>query len=200
MQKVGFVTSAVGNGSLEVWWNAATRKVWIAETGHLGKEEEKRTLSPDLPQWCRLYASTWRCEDDGPIVDTVACSLDAPSSRVTLTKLMIFDEAGRHGKAAPAQLLTDIYDCEWSDFACEHQVLHLEGAKEPAVVTTYAADMDSPENQALFLRSIQGAVARAEAAHAAGEEDWEDEFDDNDSEFGMPCPHSNNLALCTVCD
>jgi hypothetical protein len=101
---------------------------------------------------------------------------------------MIFDEAERHGKAAPEQLLTDIYDCEWSDFACEHQVIHMLGAEEPAVVTTYAADMRSPENQALFHRSIQRGIA-------AGEENWEDEFYDSGSTFGMPCPCINKL-LC----
>jgi hypothetical protein len=106
------------------------------------------------------------------------------------------------------------------------------GAEEPVVVTTFAADMGSPENQTLFrssiLRSIAAAEARiaaAEARMAEGEDtlealfhrsirrgvgveqlvaaeelDWEDEFDEMDSEFGVPCPHSNNLALCEVCD
>jgi hypothetical protein len=194
MQKVGFVMAA-NNGYLDVFWNSATRKVWIHERAPLSKFEQFESAAQEA-----YPEPLWYCEDDGPIVDTVARCIGAPSARVTLTNLMIFDEAERHGKAADAQLFTDIYNCEWSDFACEHQVLHMEGGEEPAVVTTYASSMRSPENQSLFLRSIQRGIAAAEARIAAGEEDWEDEFNDTDSEFGMPCPHSNNLALCEVCD
>jgi len=193
MQKVGFVTAA-NNGCLDVFWNSATRKVWIHERAPLKFEQFESAAQEAYPE------PQWHCEDDGPIVDTVARCIGAPATRVTLTNLMIFDEAERHGKAADARLDTEIYDCEWSDFACEHQVLHMLGAGEPNVVTTYAAEMRSPENQSLFLRSIQRGIAVAEARIAVGEEEWEDEFDDMDSEFGMPCPHSDNLALCKFCN
>ena len=188
MQSLGHITTW-NNGYLDVFWSPATRKVWIHERAPLSNFESAAQEAQPEPQWY--------CEDDGKIVDTVARSLGVSATRVTLTNLMIFDEAGRHGKAAPAHLLTDIYDCEWSDFACEHQVLHMDSAVIPTLITTYAKDMRSPENQALFLHSIERGIAAATAAHTAGKED---DFDDADSEFGMPCPHSDNLALCTVCD
>jgi len=113
MQKIGVVTSWLGGGFLEVWWNEATGKVWIYA---LGMTEQQKNVAP-----------TWHCEDDGLIVKTIGRHIGALcETEVILTNLMIFDESGRHGKKAPVQLLTDIYDCEWSDFACEHQVIHMQ--------------------------------------------------------------------------
>lgn len=121
MQSLGRIT-AWSNGCLDVFWNAATRKVWFHESIPLSNYE----------RWARAEAqeSDWHCEDDGKIVDTVARFLGVHyTEEVIFNNIMIFDEAGRHGKAADEQLLLDIYDCEWSDFACENQVLHFNARR-----------------------------------------------------------------------
>lgn len=56
----------------------------------------------------------WYAMKDGNIIESL-CSVE--------DQLMIFDQKMRHGKAYEAR---EIYDCEWSDFACEKQVLHFK--------------------------------------------------------------------------
>jgi len=241
MQSLGRIT-AWSSGCLDVFWNAATRKVWIHERAPLSKYEQSESAAQEAqpePQW--------HCEDDGKIVDTVARFLSVHhTEEIIFDQIMIFDEAGRHGKAADERLLLDIYDCEWSDFACENQVLHLnarclygvgpnkyrrlaevlsaekwypgrfpdyaeiarleaefrakalaEAEAESAVVITYPG---TQEHSDLLRSDIATYIKRYEQRVAAGEKDWEHEFDDDDPEFGMPCPHSDNLALCEMCN
>jgi len=56
----------------------------------------------------------WYAMNDGNIIESL-CSVE--------DQLMIFDQKMRHGKAYETR---EIYDCEWSDFACEKQVLHFK--------------------------------------------------------------------------
>lgn len=109
--------------TLDVFWSEETRKVvmnrrgnpsWYAlEDGNIIESidvfwgEEARTLAKKRgrnPTWFdRNLMDAWGLE-----IDTVA------------DQLMVFDQKMRHGKARDAW---EIYDCEWSDFACEKQVL-----------------------------------------------------------------------------
>jgi hypothetical protein len=63
-------------------------------------------------------------QDDGNIIEQVAMYLGCESYYLCADQIMVFDKAERHGKAADDKLFKDIYDCEWSDFACENLVIH----------------------------------------------------------------------------
>lgn len=113
--------------TLDVFWSEEPRKVvmnkrgspsWYAlEDGNIIDSiddfwhEEARTIAMERggkPTWYdrntrRNIMNSWGIE-----VNTVA------------DQLMVFDQKMRHGKAYEAW---EIYDCDWSDFACEKQVL-----------------------------------------------------------------------------
>jgi len=116
MQKVGLITA--WNGRLDVFWNSATRKVWIHEAAwSVPTDTAAQEPYPD---------PIWHCNDDGKIVDTVTTFFDT----ISIDQIMVFDQTERHGKAADERLMREIYDCEWSDFACEKQVIHFNVNKE----------------------------------------------------------------------
>lgn len=60
---------------------------------------------------------------DSNILESVAFFCELPSSLVRFSGLFVFDKPGK-GKAADNQVQVGIYECDWSDFACEK--LYLE--------------------------------------------------------------------------
>ena len=81
---------------------------------------------------------------------------------------------------------------------------------ENAKLSLKQLDADRKVAAATLLQAstlqIEALIARYEAGekdceHEAGEKDCEDEdCEDDDSECGMPCPHSDNLASCVLCN
>jgi len=99
LQKVGHVTIWSEN-CLEFYWNP-----------------QKRTIIVRGPQG--IYE-----DDDGNIIASIAHFMNCEAHQLCADQIMVFDRK-EHGKAADDALKLDIYECEWSDFACENQVIHL---------------------------------------------------------------------------
>jgi len=55
------------------------------------------------------------------IVRSISHDLCISPSKIVANQIMVFDQKERHGKAYD----TDIYECTWSDFACDKLVLHV---------------------------------------------------------------------------
>ena len=57
------------------------------------------------------------------ILRSICQDLGVPPSLIVVNQIMVFDQKERHGKAYENE--ADIYDCTWSDFACDKLVLHM---------------------------------------------------------------------------
>ena len=94
-------------GDLEVFWHASSRQVIFHATG----------------EFCADAHNEWFIQPDGNIIESLSRFLPCNSHRLLVNSIFVF--AGKQGKAANEQLCQDIYDCEWSDFACERLVLNM---------------------------------------------------------------------------
>jgi hypothetical protein len=97
LQKVGHVTIWSEN-CLEFYWNP-----------------QKRTIIVRGPQG--IYE-----DDDCNIIASIAHFMNCEAHQLCADQIMVFDRK-EHGKAADDALKLDIYECEWSDFACENQII-----------------------------------------------------------------------------
>jgi hypothetical protein len=69
-----------------------------------------------------VYDTIWISRNDSNIMDGVRSILNHD---LTISQIMVFDQKEFHGKVYD-HLDTDIYDCSWSDFACDKLVLHFK--------------------------------------------------------------------------
>lgn len=93
---------------LEVYWNPDTRRYYCHLTNSVYDPEE-----------------TWFEIEDTNIFDTLSMFLHADPEEFVVRHLFLFDRPG-HGRAADDALLANIYDCEWSDFACDKLSLEFD--------------------------------------------------------------------------
>ena len=107
MHKVATVTYCMRPG-LEVYWNPDTRRFYCHLTNPV--------YDP---------AETWFDFVDANIFDTLSLFLHADPDEFVVRNLFLFDRPG-HGRAADDALLANIYDCEWSDFACDKLSLEFD--------------------------------------------------------------------------
>ena len=71
----------------------------------------------------------WFLQKDGNIVQSIYDFL--PNRKYAFLDIFLFkDQSMKHGKCANKQLNHDIYKCEWSDFACDKMVIHLNLYKQ----------------------------------------------------------------------
>ena len=87
---------------LEVFWNPSTQQTFF------------------------LCDSKWFVRDgDSNIIESLCFFLGkAEPHQVIADSFMVFDQAEKHGRAHE-EMLMGIYDCVWSDFACDRLVFHL---------------------------------------------------------------------------
>ena len=89
------------NMCLNIFWHEDTRQTIMNETG----------------------TSKWWAGRDSNIIEYMGEFLDIYPENLYADQIMVFDQKLRYGKTDD-HLNTDIYRCEWSDFACEGLVLH----------------------------------------------------------------------------
>jgi hypothetical protein len=114
MQKVGRIT-AWNEGCLEVFWNPETREILVHEMGWFSRFP-KPPVMEELSLW---HAPQSDCN----IIQSVAMYLGCLPNDLYADQIMVFDQKEHHGKA-DKHLDTDIYNCDWSDFACDGLILH----------------------------------------------------------------------------
>ena len=76
----------------------------------------------DLRQVIYMQDNTWSVRNDSNIIDGICSILHQD---LAASQIMVFDQKEHHGKVYD-HLDTDIYDCFWSDFACDKLVLHFK--------------------------------------------------------------------------
>ena len=97
LKKVGSVT-VCKKDHLDIYWNPLRRTTIICD------EQD-------------FYET---CEDN--ITASLAKFMMCESYQLCADQVMVFDYAGNYLKAGE-DLKLDIYDCDWSDFACENQII-----------------------------------------------------------------------------
>lgn len=101
MQRLARITRR-DNDFLEVFWDSEHRQV-------IYKQD-----------------NSWLVTSDSNILEGVCSLMRRPElepHHLIADNIMVFDQKGHHGHAYD-HLTTDIYDCDWSDFACDGLVLH----------------------------------------------------------------------------
>lgn len=73
-------------------------------------------------EWDEPIHEWWAQAEDGNICDSLSFFTKIHPLLMAFTNLFVFKKKG-HGKAADEQLNYEIYDCDWSDFACENMFL-----------------------------------------------------------------------------
>ena len=117
-QKLARITTS-DDGVIEVFWLADTRQVVF----HLSNVAS--LADPEV--YAENNSSSWFIQDDGSIIDSLCYYLPFHYYQILFNKIFVFeDQTLTRGKAATVALESDIYDCEWSDFACEKMVLHMD--------------------------------------------------------------------------
>lgn len=114
---------------LEVFWNPVTHQIFFANRNQ--------------------HHSKWFAQDeDSKIIDSLCQFLQVVKThQVVADSFMVFDQSERHGKVYATDSLLHIYDCDWSDFACDRLVFHLnvrvsrriKDRKEPALGSKLSA-------------------------------------------------------------
>ena len=66
----------------------------------------------------------WWVQEDGNICDSLMYFVPDRADQLLFRYLFLF--RGSHGKVADDALHADIYDCDWSDFACENLSLEFD--------------------------------------------------------------------------
>ena len=99
IRKVASVTTA--DSQLNVYWDDETQTVLYQ------------------------FENNWWYSKDSNILESVAYFCGVPSSLVRFSGLFVFDMPGK-GKAADNEVQVGIYECDWSDFACEKLYLEFE--------------------------------------------------------------------------
>ena len=111
LQKVGHV-SAWNVECLDVYWRAHDRTIIVCELTQMDNDSHN-LVGPDA-----LYE-----RGDGNIIETITEFLPRVPQQLSIEHIMVFDRHGQ-GKAADETLKREIYDCTWSDFACDNLVVH----------------------------------------------------------------------------
>ena len=111
------------DGVIEVFWERKTSQALFHLTNirSLSDPEEEDG------------SSSWFIQDDGNIIDSLCYFLPYHFYQILLSNIFVFeDQTLSKGKCATVELESDIYDCDWSDFACDRLVLHMsaKGHKE----------------------------------------------------------------------
>jgi len=105
LQKVARVFC--GSSDIEVFWQNATTQVIFHITNP------------------RPEDSGWFVQTNGNIIDSLCYFLPFHYFQFVATNFFLFeDQTLQRGKSAD-HLITDIYDCEWSDFGYDKLVLHM---------------------------------------------------------------------------
>ena len=102
MQRLARITRR-DNAFLEVFWDNDHRQVIYKQA-----------------------SNSWLVTDDTKIVDGICRLIQRPelqSHHLVADNIMVFDQKEHHGRTYD-HLVTDIYNCDWSDFACDGLVLH----------------------------------------------------------------------------
>jgi hypothetical protein len=107
LRKLATITHR-NNGGLSVFWDENSRYVYFHVTSHAFQRKG--------------FVDEWWFQEDGNICDSLADFVDEIPSEIYFNNIFLFRKPG-HGKAADDQLMLDIYDCDWSDFACEKMSL-----------------------------------------------------------------------------
>jgi len=121
MQKLARITAS-NKDCMNVFWTP-DRRIRIQYVGRL----HDLWKSEDL----------WYEEADGNIINTVATYLGCLPHVIYADQFMVFStiDGRQHGKAY--DLVRDIYDCEWSDFACDNLVIHFNVRTIPTLYDKY---------------------------------------------------------------
>ena len=147
LHKLAAVTFRRERG-LNVFWEEETRQVFYQVQSEdfraNGNVQWRSCGKPDCDGYCELsdedeYHSIlcdengdtiydepiheWWVSSDANILESVAFFKKTSSFSIFFSDLFLFKRPG-HGKAADHELQLHIYDCDWSDFACEK--LYLE--------------------------------------------------------------------------
>ena len=107
LRKIATVTCHDEHG-FTVYWNDKTRQVSILVSEDLLDEN----------------TNDWFTMPDMNISSSLSFYLNALPSQVHFSNIFLFRK--NHGKAADEQLEREIYDCDWSDFACENMYLEFD--------------------------------------------------------------------------
>jgi hypothetical protein len=109
------------DGVIEVFWLENTKQVVF----HLSNVAS--LADPEI--YAENNASSWCIQNNGSIIDSLCYYLPYHYYQILLTNIFAFeDQTLNKGKAATKEMELDIYDCEWSDFACEKMVLHMDAS------------------------------------------------------------------------
>ena len=103
LRKIAMITHKNKPG-LSVYWDDNSRYVYFHVTSNAFKRKG--------------FRDEWYFQEDGNICDSLADFVHEIPTEMYFTNIFLFRKPG-HGKAADDQLMFDIYDCDWSDFACD---------------------------------------------------------------------------------
>lgn len=107
---------------LSVFWHGTTRKVFFHLTGH-NESDDVRFCRPSGTH-VENGADEWWVYEDTNICESLAWFIPEHPTQLLFRYIFLF--RGNHGKLADDKLHTDIYDCDWSDFACEKLSLEFD--------------------------------------------------------------------------
>lgn len=104
------------NKYIDVFWRSATRQVVLHVTNCAAYYDPEQE-----PQ-----GETWFIQNDGEIMDSLCYFLPHHYYQFLAENIMVFeDQKMEEYGPADSRLLTDIYSCCWSDFACDKMIIHM---------------------------------------------------------------------------
>ena len=106
------------------------------------KDDRGYIYDENDPEWDEPIQEWWAQSTDGNICDSLSFFTKMKPLEMIFNNLFVFKTKG-HGFSADDQLCYEIYDCEWSDFACEN--MHLEFNVRP----TYGNCRDKHDRAAI---------------------------------------------------
>jgi hypothetical protein len=105
LQKVAHLFS--GSSDIEVFWQNRTAQVIFCVKNN------------------RPEDSGWFIQNNGNIIDSLCYFLPFHYFQFVVTNLFLFEDQTLEKGTSADDLITDIYDCDWSDFGYDKLVLHM---------------------------------------------------------------------------
>jgi hypothetical protein len=100
---------------INVYWRRLTSQVIFHFTNHHSEN------NPEYPS-----EDTWFIQSDKEIMDSLCHFFPYHYYQFVVDRILLFeDQTMSHGKTS-TELQSDIYNCCWSDFACDKLVLHMD--------------------------------------------------------------------------
>ena len=106
-----------GSGSMDVFWDETAREPVFHLTDVLQNGVVIADKTTDM----------WIVMKDGNIMESLAYFLTCEAHNIVVKDLFLYeDQSMRSGNPANNSEKQDIYDCDWSDFACEKMILSMD--------------------------------------------------------------------------